>query len=88
VVKAAGLSRAGLLSTNFTMERGFYRDRLEATHYLMVLVPGEADWALLADHRTAGRAGRGRDHHRLHRDRVARHQRRRRAALYPTRLHA
>ncbi len=57
MVKAAGLSRVGLLSTNVTMERGFYRDRLEATHYLKVLVPGETDWALPADHRTAGRAG-------------------------------
>jgi hypothetical protein len=30
---------------------------IEATHYLKVLVPGEADQALPADHRTAGRAG-------------------------------
>jgi hypothetical protein len=54
VVKAARLNQVGLLSTNFTMERGFYRDRLEATHYLKVLVLGEADWTLPADHRTAG----------------------------------
>jgi aspartate racemase len=29
------------------MERGFYRDRLEATHHLQVLVPAEADRALV-----------------------------------------
>lgn len=41
-VSAAGLSRVGLLGTRFTMERGFYRDRLETTHHLQVLVPAEA----------------------------------------------
>jgi aspartate racemase len=46
-VSAAGLSRVGLLGTRFTMERGFYRDRLEATHHLQVLVPAEADRALV-----------------------------------------
>lgn len=46
-VTAAGLSRVGLLGTRFTMERGFYRDRLEATHHLKVLVPAEADRALV-----------------------------------------
>jgi aspartate racemase len=44
-VRAAGLSRVGLLGTRFTMERGFYRNRLESTHQLEVLVPGEADRA-------------------------------------------
>jgi aspartate racemase len=42
-VKAAGLTRAGLLGTRFTMERGFYRDRLEAAHGLSALVPDEPD---------------------------------------------
>jgi Major Facilitator Superfamily/Asp/Glu/Hydantoin racemase len=38
--------RVGLLGTRFTMEPGYYRDRLEATHRLKVLVPTEADRAL------------------------------------------
>jgi aspartate racemase len=36
-VSTAGLSRVGLLSTRFTMERGFCRDRLEAAHNVNVL---------------------------------------------------
>jgi aspartate racemase len=40
-VRAAGLTRVGLLGTAFTMEQGFYRDRV-ASHGLEVLVP-EAD---------------------------------------------
>ncbi|HUA31529.1 MAG TPA: amino acid racemase [Streptosporangiaceae bacterium] len=43
----AGLSRAGLRGTRFTMGHGFYRHRLEATHHLDVLVPAEADRALV-----------------------------------------
>lgn len=39
-VKAAGLTAVGLLGTRFTMERGFYRDRLEKVHGLSVLVRG------------------------------------------------
>lgn len=46
-IRAAGLSRIGLLGTRFTMERGFYRDRLAATHQLKILVPAEADRALV-----------------------------------------
>jgi aspartate racemase len=42
-VKAAGLSRVGLLGTAFTMEGDFYRGRLQALHGLDVLVPDEAD---------------------------------------------
>jgi len=41
-IKAAGLSRVGLLGTAFTMEQDFYRGRLEKRHGLEVLVP-EAD---------------------------------------------
>ncbi|GHE77368.1 aspartate racemase [Amycolatopsis deserti] len=41
-ITAAGLTRAGLLGTRFTMEQPFYRDRL-AAHGLDVLVPGPAD---------------------------------------------
>ncbi|NHC12803.1 aspartate/glutamate racemase family protein [Motilibacter deserti] len=45
-VRAAGLERVGLLGTGFTMEQSFYRDRL-ASHGLDVLVPGEADRAVV-----------------------------------------
>jgi aspartate racemase len=40
-IKAAGLARAGLLGTRYTMERAFYRGRLESVHGLSVLVPDE-----------------------------------------------
>lgn len=46
-VRAAGLTKVGLLGTRFTMERGFYRDRLEGVHNLKVLVPDEADRAVV-----------------------------------------
>jgi aspartate racemase len=45
-VRAAGLDRVGLLGTAFTMSQDFYRDRLES-HGLRVLVPDEADQALV-----------------------------------------
>jgi aspartate racemase len=45
-VRAAGLGTVGLLGTAFTMEQDFYRDRL-AGHGLTVLVPEEADRALV-----------------------------------------
>ena len=38
-VKAAGVSRVGLLGTRFTMEEDFYRGRLESRHGLEVLTP-------------------------------------------------
>jgi aspartate racemase len=41
-IRAAGLTRVGLLATGFTMEKAFYRERLEREHGLEVLVP-EAD---------------------------------------------
>ncbi|WP_026929387.1 aspartate/glutamate racemase family protein [Glycomyces tenuis] len=41
-VKAAGLDRVGLLATRFTMEMGFYRERM-AAHGVEVVVPPEAD---------------------------------------------
>ena len=40
-IKRAGLSSVGLLGTRFTMEQGFYRDRLQQRHALKVLIPGE-----------------------------------------------
>ncbi len=46
----AGLGTVGLLGTAFTMEQGFYRDRL-ASHGLQVLIPPSDD------------RGRGAPHH-------------------------
>ncbi len=43
-VRAAGVTRVGLLGTAFTMEQEFYRDRL-AGHGLQVLVPEAEDRA-------------------------------------------
>ncbi len=43
---AAGVERAGLLGTAFTMEKDFYRDRLAARHGLSVVVPGAEDRAV------------------------------------------
>lgn len=45
-LKALGVSRPLLLATRFTMEKAFYRDRLEARG-LSVLTPGERDRARL-----------------------------------------
>lgn len=45
-VKAAGLSRVGLLATKYTMELDFYRDRL-ASHGVECLIPEGADRAVL-----------------------------------------
>ena len=42
-IHAAGLTRVGLLGTRFTMEQGFYRDRLTERHGLQVLVPEAGD---------------------------------------------
>ncbi len=47
-VRGAGLDRVGLLGTRFTMEQPFYADRLRS-HGLEVLVPDEADRALVHD---------------------------------------
>ena len=46
-VRAAGLSRVGLLGTAFTMEQDFYKGRLADRHGLDVLVPGDEDRALV-----------------------------------------
>ena len=42
-IKAAGLTRVGLLGTAFTMEQDFYKGRLCERHGLEVLVPEEED---------------------------------------------
>jgi len=41
-IRAAGMSRVGLLGTRFTMEQAFYRDRLRTRHGIDVVVPGDA----------------------------------------------
>ena len=46
-IRAAGLHKVGLLGTAFTMEQGFYKDRLAQRHGLEVLVPDAADRALV-----------------------------------------
>jgi amino-acid racemase len=46
-IKDTGLSKVALLGTRFTMERPFYRERLQKVHGLEVLVPCEADRALV-----------------------------------------
>jgi len=46
-IKAAGLSQVALLGTRYTMERAFYRGRLESTHHLGVLIPDEPDRTLV-----------------------------------------
>jgi aspartate racemase len=46
-VKARGIRRIGLLGTAFTMEKPFYRDRLEQTHGLEVLTPPPTERALV-----------------------------------------
>jgi len=46
-VKKHGISTVGLLGTSFTMEEGFYADRLSEGHGLKVLVPEENDRAVV-----------------------------------------
>jgi aspartate racemase len=41
-VKDQGLKSVGLLGTRFTMEKEFYRGRLEKTHQLGVVIPDQA----------------------------------------------
>lgn len=42
-IKNAGLSRVGLLGTQFTMEQEFYKDRLRQHYGLHVLIPSQQD---------------------------------------------
>jgi aspartate racemase len=46
-IKAAGLRKIGLLGTAFTMEQVFYKGRLADRHGLDVLVPDDADRAVV-----------------------------------------
>ncbi len=46
-IKQAGYNKVGLLGTRFTMEQDFHRGRLEQLHNLEVIVPSDADRALV-----------------------------------------
>lgn len=46
-ILAQGIRRVGLLGTAFTMEKGFYKDRLRERFALDVMVPGPEDRKLL-----------------------------------------
>jgi aspartate racemase len=46
-IRGAGLTRIGLLGTRFTMEQDFYKGRLTDNFGLDVLVPNEADRAMV-----------------------------------------
>jgi aspartate racemase len=46
-VRRQGLRCVGLLGTSYTMEQPFYRAHLERAHGLDVLIPGEAERALI-----------------------------------------
>ncbi len=48
-IRAAGLSRVGLLGTAFTMEQDFYKGRMKAAHGLDVLVPDAEDRRVVHD---------------------------------------
>lgn len=41
-LRAAGVRRAGLLATRFTMEQGFYRDRMRERFGIEIVTPDEA----------------------------------------------
>ncbi len=41
-IKEKGIKTVGLLGTKYTMEEGFYEDRLRKKHHLKVLIPPEA----------------------------------------------
>jgi aspartate racemase len=42
-IRSSGVERVALLGTRYTMERDFYRGRLESRHGLSVVVPDEPD---------------------------------------------
>jgi aspartate racemase len=46
-IRAHGISVVGLVGTRYTMEQGFYRERLRNRHGLDLLVPGESDRELV-----------------------------------------
>ncbi|MCZ2900808.1 aspartate/glutamate racemase family protein [Burkholderia thailandensis] len=48
-LRRAGVRRAGLLGTRFTMEAAFYRERMASLHGIDVIVPDERDRAVIHD---------------------------------------
>lgn len=46
-IKSAGFQKVGLLGTAFTMEHDFYKGRLTEGHGLDVIIPNEADRAIV-----------------------------------------
>ncbi|WP_207885153.1 aspartate/glutamate racemase family protein [Pseudomonas sp. 30_B] len=42
-IRAAGVTRVGLLGTRFTMEQAFYKDRLQEKYDLQVLTPSDEE---------------------------------------------
>ncbi|NBD05572.1 aspartate/glutamate racemase family protein [Burkholderia thailandensis] len=48
-LRRAGVRRAGLLGTRFTMEEAFYRERMASLHGIDVIVPDERDRAVIHD---------------------------------------
>ncbi len=48
-IKSRGIQSIGLLGTNFTMQEGFYKDRLRDGYGLDVLIPGEEDRRIVHD---------------------------------------
>lgn len=48
-IKAQGIQTIGLLGTNFTMEEGFYKDRLSDLYGLDVLIPPKNDRDIVHD---------------------------------------
>ena len=48
-IKARGIQSIGLLGTRFTMEEGFYKDRLRDAYGLNVLIPSEDDRRIVHD---------------------------------------
>ncbi|MGD8854705.1 MAG: aspartate/glutamate racemase family protein [Chloroflexota bacterium] len=48
-INSRGIQTIGLLGTNFTMEEGFYKDRLRDAYGLDVLVPNQADRRIVHD---------------------------------------
>ncbi|MFQ5805375.1 MAG: aspartate/glutamate racemase family protein [Phycisphaerae bacterium] len=48
-IRAAGLTKVGLLATRFTMEQEFYKGRLSEKHGLAVLIPDQVERKIVHD---------------------------------------
>lgn len=48
-IKKMGLRKVGLLGTKFTMEEGFYKDRLREKHGISVIIPSERERQIVHD---------------------------------------